>query len=191
MKSFSEFNQNNKIQIYLDMDGVLADFNKGARKAYEHYHKIVGLYSDMKTTKYKEKLRQDLIDNIKDTKDFWLNLDWEPNGQALWSFIKSNIDKSNIAVLTAPLDQDEKRCCRDKFVWITKKLGGIPKQRFICAHDKWNYVGKFNSSYKQILIDDRKDNIDKWNNSGGIGILHNSQNLNDTIKNLEQILSNK
>ena len=48
------------------------------------------------------------------------------------------------------------------------------------AVDKAKYANK-----DSILIDDRKQNIDHWIESGGIGILHTS--AKDTIKQLKKL----
>jgi hypothetical protein len=56
-------------------------------------------------------------------------------------------------------------------------------QKVILTADK----GAFAESKNDILIDDRRPNIDKWTEAGGTGILHNDST--DTVRILEGIIS--
>lgn len=187
MKTFNEFDKTKTVAIYLDMDGCFADFAKGAYKAFEHFHHIHGVYHDSKQSDKQRKLRKEFIQDIIDTPNFWKNLEWERGGKEVFKFVKDNFDNDLTSVLTAPIDQDLKRCKAEKWEWVQKNFKFIPKNRFFVDHAKHKYVGKVKADI-QILIDDRKDNITKWEQSGGYGILHDSKNYQNTIKSLKLFL---
>jgi len=171
------------------MDGVFTDFAKSAEKAYEHFHMVRGLYGDSVSCLKLKRLRQDMVDDIIKTPNFWKNLSWEENGPELWDFISSNTHIWSLAVLTAPLGGDMPRCKNEKLEWCYNNFDGlINESNFICADDKWNYVNHYVGD-KQILIDDRETNINKWQYEGGIGILHNGNHV-ETIQILKEYIFN-
>ena len=172
--------------LYLDMDGVFANFIKAATDAFEHFHHIKGIYPDMKQTLKQKELRKQFIEDILRTPNFWLNMEWEPGGEELFKFILDHFDKSMLTVLTAPIDQDH-RCKHEKWQWVQEKFKVIPVYRFIVDHDKYRYVN-FIEAENQILIDDREDNIKLWEQHGGIGILHDSSNFKATIEALSKFV---
>ena len=60
--------------VYLDMDGVLVNLEKGAYKVHG------ANLGDVPKPERWEKIR--------DTKDFWKNLEWMPGAEKLWNFLK-------------------------------------------------------------------------------------------------------
>ena len=76
-----------KFHIYCDMDGVLVDFNKGYFELTGH--KLDGIYRT--DTNFWDPINQAGY-------DFWINLDWMPDGKELWSYIK----KYKPELLSAP-----------------------------------------------------------------------------------------
>jgi hypothetical protein len=159
-----------KYIIFCDMDGVLVDFDKG-------YEELTG-----KPTKHVDLQDKNefwgLLDRSLDEKglteyDYWVNLDWMPDGKTLWDYIKGY----NPYILTAPsLDPGSRQ---GKNEWVTR-LDGMKKLYFKPAKFKSEYAGK-----NRILIDDRPDTIDRWNAAGGIGILHTS--AANTIQQLQKL----
>lgn len=150
-------------KIYCDMDGVLVDFDKG-------YKKLTGV--DLDGEHRNDTNFWDPINNAG--YDFWINLEWiEPDGHILWDFIKSY----NPILLSAPSRQTESRVA--KHDWVERELPGTQLILRSAKHKK-----DF-AEPNAILIDDREDNINGWNDAGGIGILHKS--AAETI----EILTNK
>ena len=152
-------------KIFCDMDGVLTDFDARFRyfgnmdpRAYE--------------SKYGKEKFWDLIDRQIGVR-FWVGMEWMPEGQKLWDYIKPH----NPTLLSAPSRQNESRL--GKRLWVKNN---VPGTKLILANreKKKNYSGK-----DQILIDDRPDNINEWVNAGGIGILHTS--TSNTINELKQL----
>ncbi len=155
-----------KVKIYCDMDGVIADFEK---KFYE----ISGGFTPKEyETKYGREAFWDLIDN-KNGVRFWVGIPWMPEGKKLWNYIS----QYNPTLLSAPSLNNESRL--GKRLWVKNNLPGV-KLTLASARNKPNYAGE-----NKILIDDRKDTIDNWVKQGGIGILFTS--TNQAIKDLKKL----
>jgi len=157
-----ENNMKEKYKIFVDMDSVLVDFNKG-------YSKLTGI--DM-TGEFRDD--DEFWDPINRAGyDFWINLQWMPDGKKLWNYVS----KYNPEILSAPSRQDDSRV--GKHAWIKREIPGAHlilrtaknKKEFACPHC--------------ILIDDRPQNIESWKEAGGIAILHTS--ADDTIKQLKNL----
>ena len=152
-----------KYQIYCDMDGVLADFERG-------YEELTGI--DLSSDSRPED--KEFWDPIsKAGVKFWAGLKWMSDGQELWNYIKPHTPK----LLSAPSREESSRI--GKYVWVKHKIPGT-KLILRYANKK-----KELASPTSILIDDRKANIDSWEVAGGIGILHTS--TANTIKELKKL----
>lgn len=144
------------------MDGVLVDFNEGYYKLTGH--KLDGVH----------RTDERFWDPINEAGyDFWINLNWMPDGKELWSYI----EKYTPELLSAPSRQNNSRVA--KHDWVNRELPGVHLILRSAKHKK-----DF-ASPKSILIDDRVDNIADWVGAGGIGILH--KNTEDTILQLKDL----
>ncbi len=150
-------------QIYCDLDGVLTDFEKMADE--------MGVPATDKRTK-KELWRQ----IFRDPTTFWSKMDWTNDGKSLWNFIKS-LNPILLSSVPAGILNKGKT---GKQRWVTKELGDIPLI-VVPSNSKSKYANK-----NSILIDDTEKNINAWERSSGVGILH--ENSADTIELLKKIL---
>ncbi len=150
-------------KIYCDMDGVIADFERG-------YEELTGI--DLQG-EFKPEGKEFWGPISKAGVGFWAGLKWMPDGQQLWDYIKP----FNPQLLSAPSREQSSRI--GKHVWVKHK---IPGTRLILRYANKK---KELASPKSILIDDRQANIDQWEAAGGIGILHTD--TNNTIKKLKQL----
>ena len=150
-------------KIYCDMDGVIADFERG-------YEELTGI--DLQGEFQPE--GAEFWDPIqKAGVGYWAGLKWMPDGKQLWDYIKPYKPK----LLSAPSRDQSSRI--GKHVWVKHKIPGTPLiLRY--ANKK-----KELASPTSILIDDRQKNIDDWVAAGGIGILHT--NTANTIKELQKL----
>jgi FMN phosphatase YigB (HAD superfamily) len=148
--------------IFCDMDGVLVDFNKGYFKLTGH--QLDGVHRT--DTHFWDPIN-------KAGYDFWINLEWMPDGKELWSYI----EKYGPKLLSAPSRQPDSRIA--KHDWVNREL---PDVHLILRSAKHK---KDFASPTSILIDDRVDNIADWVGAGGIGILH--KNTEDTILQLKDL----
>jgi len=148
---FKDFLNLKDYYIYIDLDGVLCDFKK-------QFEDIAN-----KPINEVEKNKIKFWKIINDAGlDFWSKMKWIKNSQKMWDYIKNNF--KNIKILSVCSRKKESKI--GKKIWVKKELGNI-KGIYVNNPDiKKKYANK-----KSILIDDRKDNIRQWKESGGIGIL--------------------
>ena len=144
-------------KIYLDMDGVLADF-------FAEYAKLAGVtsgsYRDIPPAK-----ADPTLDKMIGT-DFFARLPMFPTAPGLVQLVLSYVKSYDIC--SSPLRGDHENSGRWKKVWIQKHLSPQPKEVVITG-TKERYAVNADGS-PNILIDDRGDNISRWIARGGIGI---------------------
>jgi hypothetical protein len=142
-------------KIYLDMDGVIADFDKQYRQLYRMSPKE----ADDKKEFYK------LFDNFIETGQF-AKLDMTQDAKLLLQFL----DSTGIPVEILSSTASEKRhdaIAPQKTEWLLKHgihypINLVPGKRLKRTYAKPDH----------LLIDDTGVNIDQWRVDGGIGILH-------------------
>ena len=148
-------------KIYCDMDGVIVDFDKG-------YKELTGTEASFDTPK-----EEFWAPIQKAGAPFWIKLQWMSDGKKLWEFIKPY----NPQLLSAPSRDESSKI--GKFVWVKRNVPGT-KLILRSAERKQEFA-----TPNSILIDDRADNIQRWKDAGGIGILHTS--AADTIQQLKDL----
>jgi len=148
-------------KIYCDMDGVIVDFDKG-------YKELTGREASFDTPK-----EEFWAPIQKAGASFWIKLQWMPDGKKLWEFIKPY----NPDLLSAPSRDESSKI--GKFVWVKRNVPGT-KLILRQAERKQEFA-----TPNSILIDDRADNIQRWKDAGGIGIVHTS--AADTIQQLKDL----
>lgn len=157
MITLKQFEEKGQAKIFLDMDGVLADFIKGVADTTGE---------DFTSPDLNKKGKGKIKAEIEKSSRFWHELDWMPGGQQLYRYVKS----SQPHILSAYANWD-KNCKDGKNFWIKKNLM-IPKQRInlVKREDKQKYAVQ--DGVANILIDDYIKNIREWEKAGGIGIHH-------------------
>lgn len=155
--------------VYVDMDGVLADFfGEVAREHDVDY--------------WREIHRQDLgIDQVAQEPGFFANLPIMPHAAQLMMGVLSLAGQYSI--LSSPLMSDVEGSSKEKATWLRNHLGKHQPQAVIFDHEKHKYAQQPNET-PNILIDDWETNVRLWEANGGIGILHKDDNWKDTIKQL-------
>lgn len=149
-------------KIYLDMDGVVADFDK-------RFEDLSGLLPDDFISKNGKNAFWDLIDE-KHKVGFWVGIPPMENAKQLVDFVS----QYNYVMLTAPSTKKQSRL--GKNLWIRNHTGDIfpTKPRVIFKAAKEKHKVKPQLTDLDILIDDKASTIDNWNASGGTGILYKS-----------------
>jgi len=152
-------------KIFVDMDGVLADFVRGV----EGPKYLNGpLVSEQTYDSRKIELSN---------RGLFRNLPIMPGMLKLINYIKeSGIDWE---ILTASGSLNRTVVTNDKIYWIRKHVD--PKV-IITATIKGEDKAAF-ARPNHVLIDDRKSNIKAWTQAGGIGVLHRT--AEDTINQLK------
>jgi cytidyltransferase-like protein len=152
-----------KYKIYVDMDGVLVDFDGG-------YEKLTGMTTRAADEKGPEFFWKPIS---KAGAKWWITLNWMPDGKQLWDYVK----KYNPELLSAPSREEASKM--GKRVWVKRELPGV--KLILRSADKKQEFASPNS----ILIDDREKNIEQWKSAGGVGILHTD--AASTIKKLKEL----
>jgi 5'(3')-deoxyribonucleotidase len=148
--------------IFCDLDGVLADFEQG----------VVN-----KLNKIPDELAPRWMWSvINKSNNFFETLPWMPKGKELWS----QIEKYNPIILTGvPLGSST--AATQKINWCRKELGPHIQVITCSTKDKHKYC-----LYDSILIDDRTDNLNAWNDKCGKFILYHENNLDSIIERINQ-----
>ena len=154
------------MKLYIDMDGVLTDFNKG----YDLKCDITYAEGSRKESRGDVKGFWDPIDRVGQS--FWSDMPWMSDGKQLWNAVKNH----NPIILSAV--SKALGCRSGKKIWIHRELGGV-KHLLVKRSEKVKYADS-----DSILVDDLQKNIDEWKAAGGIGIHHTS--AAETIKKLRR-----
>ena len=140
--------------IYLDMDGVLANF-------FAEYAKLADVksYRDIPAAKV-----DPILDSLIGT-DFFARLPEFPTADQLVNLAISYA--GSYSICSSPLRNDYANSEKWKKIWIKEHLNPQP-QTIQITSNKAQFAT--NGQTPNILIDDKGTNIDAWRKAGGIGI---------------------
>ena len=159
--------------IYLDMDGVIADFD-------QRFLDLSGMTPDKYKDKYGMNQFWDFIDEENKIR-FWAGIPVMSGAKKLIDYVS----QYDYEILTAPSIKKQSRL--GKMIWLRKihpnLFPNTPKVNFKPAKEK--HQVKTTLTKTDILIDDKASTVDTWNSSGGTGILYTSaDNAIQQLKNL-------
>lgn len=148
--------------VFLDLDGVLVDFVKGACAlhgvenpyAYKENH---GNYSLESLIKMQPEKFWRAMGHA-----FWANLEWMPDGKKILQMVLDHVNGEQITLLTSPIKTPG--CLSGKMEWIEREMPSW-NRRFLIGPGKHAIAAP-----GKLLIDDYDSNIDKWINHGGPAI---------------------
>jgi hypothetical protein len=158
--------------IYLDMDGVLSDYESHVEI---HAGASVPFENLTKGQRYKIADKENFFSTIPPMLDMKVLLE---------GIFKHDLP---VCILSATGTRSPEKVLREKNEWLDRHLKGIPiKDRYFVSRslEKAQYA-----SPDAILIDDRLKAIDPFIAAGGIGILHS--HASTTLIRLEAILARK
>lgn len=157
------FNQNTKFRIFLDLDGVLTNFDAHAK--------------DKGKLDAKGGLKYDDLDF-----EWWSTM---PAFDGTREFYDECCKKAPTRFLTAPMLSED--CFGGKASWIRNFIP--EKWRFplldliICPSSDKHFLAR----PEHILVDDRIKNIQEWEAAGGVGI-HHTGDYADTLRRIDEAM---
>ncbi len=161
-------------KIYFDMDGVLADFDRGVRELCGMEAQDQGMRSPA---------MDDLMwEEIKKIDHFYDRLDLMPGAKEMFDAVYG-VYGDRCEILTGI--RKEKRgivtAAEDKISWMKRILSDKVKVNICYRAEKIDRC----TGPETVLIDDLKKNIDEWQEAGGTGILHVS--AEETMKEMKKL----
>ena len=161
--------------VFLDMDGVIADF-------FSEYAKMAGV-EDGNYRKIPRNKINPTLNAMKGT-DFFNRLPKIATADQLTKMAVSYTG-GDYSILSSPLRGDKDNSARWKKVWLAREMQ-IQPRNVIITSNKAAYAKS--NGIANILIDDHGSNIQKWNAAGGHGIKYQAdedslQTVADGLKN--------
>lgn len=164
--------------IYLDMDGVVADWNAGVEE-------ILGYVKEDPNAHYPD----EDWERIKGNERMYRDLPVMKNAQELVNLARRFRDRLGWKLLflsATPKGNDVPWSFWDKCMWAQKNFPDIPVHFGPYAKDK-----QVHAKVGDILVDDRRSNITEWRNRGGIGIEVKTGDLTEAINSLRVLYDQK
>tara|TARA_B100001287_G_scaffold42930_1_gene32022 strand:- start:9990 stop:10508 length:519 start_codon:yes stop_codon:yes gene_type:complete len=149
--------------VYLDMDGVIADFFGAVEKLYgvDHWKSIKhrdGIFVELRNT------------DFFNTLPCFKGHDVPNDSQRIVAGVKS-ISGGDWGICSSPLRDDEYNSAYWKRKWL-EKWNFLPDlEKLIFTSNKHKYAYSKINRRPNILIDDKPENIKRWEEAGGEGIL--------------------
>ena len=138
-----------KHSLFLDLDGVLADFDRGVRA-------VTGKPPEELPTKV-------MWRELSRHKDFYGTLEFMHDAQELWRFCEPHEPTILTGLPLGSWAPEQKRR------WVAHMLGPHVKVITCMARDKHRYAYP-----GAVLVDDREKARDPWEAAGGTFVLHTS-----------------
>ncbi len=169
-----------QVQIFCDLDGVLADFEAGMTKALQLVFGPDMVHDEHKyetDPEYRKKMWKALEKyQVDHGGEMWYDLDPMHDAKQLWSFIS----QYPVEILSAT-GMPKHKAAEQKHRWVPENIDPNVKINLTSkAAEKAQYAGP-----NRILIDDKEKAIKPWEAAGGIGVIHTS--AADTIAKLKKL----
>ena len=150
--------QEHKRTVFCDMDGVIADFEKGF---FNLTGMAIGQLSD-----------QEMWNRIEahGKAKFFAELPWMSGGKDLWKYITDNFLQVKILTALGKSDANDKQSSQGKAAWLRHNIPSLQTDDIIYVTNK--HQKKKYCKPGDIIIDDTEVVIQEWNQKKGIGILH-------------------
>ena len=162
--------------VYLDMDGVLADFFGKVQEVYHVEH-------------WKELNMDVVFAKIRNT-NFIYKLDEFPTSHKLVREVE-DMTSGDWGICSSPLRDDHFNSAYWKRRWLEER-DFIPRdwRHLIFAPNKEKHARAPLTGEPNILVDDKYSNVDKFTNAGGIAIRYqaNEERLEYVLERIETSL---
>jgi cytidylate kinase len=175
-KSVTQEDVQNKPKVYVDMDGVLANFYAGVTAATGH-----------------EEPRAMALQDIEDTMasfagtDFFYKLPKYDQADQLIAMV-NKMSGGDWYILSSPLKYDREGSAKHKAAWVREFLKIQPKGMHFTG-DKAQFATQPDGT-PNILIDDYPKYLNSWTDKGGIGVKYKGHvgNIGDVKATLDKYL---
>ncbi len=164
-------------RIFFDMDGVLADFEKGVRE-------LAGLPGFSDQGRHTNEEDDAMWRKVREVDHFYLRLDPIDGAvEMLNKVIAAYPGKCEILTGIPKPWRGIASSGEDKIAWMRKYFGGVIPVNIVLSEEKPNYCRGAGS----VLIDDMKKNIRGWEKAGGTGIRFERGMAGDILNILKMI----
>lgn len=179
MRIYEVLEQERMPHLFLDMDGVQADFF--GRWAEEH-----GV-SNYKQIPHSERAIEELANSSPErVYKFFRDLEPLAGGMRLINWLKTN--KIPFTVLSAPLRGPyASASIKAKKDWLDQYNPGTSDSAIFTSA---KYKHAKDGGKSNVLVDDFGKYLNAWDSAGGIAVKHEDGNTEHTIKQLEEIYKN-
>ena len=162
-------------KIYFDMDGVLADFDRGVRE-------FCGMEPTPQGDDWRPGMDDPMWAKIREVDHYYDKLDLMPGAENMFRTLYEKYgDKCEILTGIPKPKRGILSAGEDKTKWVHRLLNPNIVVNIVFREDKPKYcTGK-----DSILIDDLEKNIKVWEEFGGTGILYT--NAEDVLKKITEI----
>jgi len=155
------------MQCFVDMDGVLADFDR-------HVQDLFGFHP-------RQIPDDDLWVLVQSLPDFWLTIPVKHGARDLWSAVQPYTP----VILTGCPRSHYDLAAAHKVTWAKQHFGDTVNIITCLSRNKAQYL----QSTDDILIDDRGSNVRRWRKAGGRAIYYRT--AAQTLVDLELLLHAK
>ena len=177
-KSIAQEDVQSNPKVYVDMDGVLANFYAGVTRVTGHEEPRDMALQDI----------EDTMASFKGT-DFFYRLPKYEQTDQLIAMVNA-ATKGDWYILSSPLKYDREGSAKYKAAWIRDKLKIQPKDMYFQS-DKAQFATQPDGT-PNILIDDYPKYLNSWKEKGGIGVQYKGHagNIKDVKATLDQYFGN-
>ena len=171
-----------KNTIYLDMDGVCADWDRAAEA-------FLGIAPRLNTVNGNYTVTMEEWERLKAQGHFYRNLPLMPGVDELVELARGYRDTLgwNLFFLTAvPHKNDVPDAFSDKVLWAHEHFPDIEVHFGPYAVDKWKHCQP-----GDILVDDRWSNCEDWKKAGGMAVKVSGRTLTEAVATLQADLTQR
>ena len=161
-------------KMYLDMDGVLADFDRGVKE-------ICGMEPLPQGGKRDPQQDNLMWEAIREAGHFYDRLELMPGAKEMFDQIYGKYaDHCEILTGIPKPERGIVTAGQDKIAWVRRNLSETIRVNIVLRKEKLEYC----TGPESVLIDDSESTIRDWQKKGGTGILYVS--AEDTLKQLSE-----
>ena len=163
--------------LYLDMDGVIADFYTLLSEWFKVDH-----WKEIKT-------REEILERLKGS-SFFSEIPVFSNTYLILDIV-DYYTEGNWSILSTPLEGDFENSVKHKNIWLDRvfQKANVQAENRFFSHQKWKWSKK-----DTVLVDDRPKNINDFIERGegeGIRFQNGESKMPKFISKLQQFLENK